>query len=208
MNLSNLLNLIEKEGPNSCLDWEDHWSLMSIDFVEQIARRQSFIKKFSYAVPTELAINKIIDFSAGSIVEIGAGKGLWAYLIELAGGKIRATDLHTSENRILDSNPYPLLCEAKTTWTNVQQTDAAQAVTNTIEQTLLTIWPCYKGAWAGRALQAFAGQRIIYIGEGEGGCTADDEFHNILKEKWNLIDDIAIPQWPAIHDSMYLYSRK
>ena len=61
---------------------------------------------------------------------------------------------------------------------------------------------------ASNCLKYFKGKYVIYIGEGYGGCTADDLFHSELKNKYNLINEIYIPQWDGIHDSLYIYEKK
>ena len=57
-------------------------------------------------------------------------------------------------------------------------------------------------------LAAFRGDRFVYVGEGYGGCTGDDVFHELLEEEWTEMKTIEIPQWPCIHDQMTVYGRK
>ena len=42
---------------------------------------------------------------------------------------------------------------------------------------------------AARCLEHYTGQRLIYIGEGDGGCTADDQFHQMLEEHWEEVEN-------------------
>lgn len=49
---------------------------------------------------------------------------------------------------------------------------------------------------------------MLLIGEGNGGCNADDELFQRLADEWEEIGDFSIPQWPGIHDYIALYRRK
>jgi hypothetical protein len=56
-------------------------------------------------------------------------------------------------------------------------------------------------------MEAYDGNTIVYVGEGEGGCCAGEDFFEFVSE-WNLIETIPIPQWDGIHDYMFVYRRK
>lgn len=53
----------------------------------------------------------------------------------------------------------------------------------------------------------YKGDTVIYIGEGRGGCTGDDSFHEKLKFEYKLVDVYWIPQHFGIHDQLYIYKR-
>ena len=177
------------------------------DYVAEHARREAFRRTYAYAVPSQEAIQRIIAFADGPIVEIGAGRGLWAHLIQLAGGEVRPTDMAVEGRNMLRDNHYAHLREGEA-WTHIERMDAVTAAANAPEPTLMTVWPAYEDEWAYRALLAFRGARVVYVGEGYGGCTADDAFHNELGSIWELADEVSIPQWDCLHDSLFLYSRK
>jgi len=61
---------------------------------------------------------------------------------------------------------------------------------------------------AQRALARYGGARIVYIGEGEGGCTGDDDFHAALAKQWKLAASYEIPQWDGVHDDVCVYVRR
>jgi nucleoside phosphorylase len=68
-------------------------------------------------------------------------------------------------------------------------------------------WPPYATEMATDALVSFSGDRVIYIGEC-GGCTADNEFEDLLEKEWTEVEDFRIPKWFGIHDKMRLFNRK
>jgi hypothetical protein len=57
------------------------------------------------------------------------------------------------------------------------------------------------------ALRAFAGQRVAYVGE-LNGRTADDAFHRLLSEEYELQREVMIPVWPGYQDRLYLFQKK
>ena len=48
-------------------------------------RRQFFTQELSWSIPTKAAVDEIVTFAHQGILEVGAGKGLWAALIQKAG---------------------------------------------------------------------------------------------------------------------------
>jgi hypothetical protein len=69
-------------------------------------------------------------------------------------------------------------------------------------------WPPLKSKMATQALQLYAGDYLIYIGENSHGACADDSFFTELKSKWKLKETVVIPTWPLMHDLVWLYQRK
>ncbi len=74
-----------------------------------------------------------------------------------------------------------------------------------VEHTLMLCWPPYDNSMAIEALRRYRGKTVIYVGEGNGGCTADDAFDEELSTKWTLVDELMIPQWRGLHDSVHVY---
>jgi hypothetical protein len=66
--------------------WDRHMTAM----LNTSMARHYLVERFAWAVPSDEAIRTIAGL--GSIVEIGAGTGYWASLLELAGADIAAFD--------------------------------------------------------------------------------------------------------------------
>ena len=144
---------------------------------------------FAYAVPTEEAIAKIVGL--GPVVEIGAGTGYWARLIANAGGDVVAYDKPIKGRQYVERiGRYHHVHKGGLEMTRHHE-----------NRTLLMCWPDF--FW-----EAYDGNTIVYIGEGEGGCCAGEDFFNEMSYAWNLIETIPIPQWDGIHDYMFVYRRK
>ena len=74
------------------------------------------------------------------------------------------------------------------------------------ERTLFLCWP-YMDDMAYQALGLYQGQTVIYIGEGRGGCCANDEFFSTLADDWEAVEEVEIPQWWGVHDYLTVYRR-
>lgn len=184
------------------------------NFAERYQHREHCIREYGFAIPTGKVIEKLRKY--GPFIEIGAGTGYWTYELRQAGIPAIATDLKPvdekhprkkgsdNENWEDGRNVYPF----QRNWVNVVPLDASAAARAFDDWTLLTVWPCYKERWAARALLNYRGNTVVYVGEGHGGCTADDLFHKILDKHWEETEVIMIPTHPGIHDNLYVYKRK
>jgi hypothetical protein len=158
----------------------------------QTARRRSFIAFFSWAVPSRDAIDAIAEFVAGRhLLEVCAGSGLWARLIAANGTSVIATDASPVKETY-----YPVAAE-----------EAEQAVRAHPDcLALFLCWPPFRNDCAARALTAFRGDRLIFVGDAR--FAADQQFHELLRQQWLLQQTIPIAAWPGLDDHVYLYERK
>lgn len=162
--------------------------------------RQVLTRKYSWAIPNEEALATVAE--AGPIVEIGAGTGYWAALMRARGADVIAYDKHPMESGGNHYHPA-----SRESWTKVEYGDESAAGKHP-DRTLLLSWPVYDEPVALNALTAFKGNRVVYIGEGWGGCTGDNKFHTMLDQHWKLEKSVDIPQWDGIHDWLRVYTRK
>lgn len=162
--------------------------------------RQVLTRKYSWAIPNEEALATVAE--AGPVVEVGAGTGYWAALMRARGADVIAYDKHPLETGGNHYHP-----SSRQSWTKVEYGDESAAGKHP-DRTLLLSWPVYDEPVALNALNAFKGNRVVYIGEGWGGCTGDNKFHTMLDQHWNLTKSVDIPQWDGIHDWLRVYERK
>jgi hypothetical protein len=161
-----------------------------------IRARHELVTKYAWAVPTEEALETIKRYSEDGLIEIGAGTGYWTGLLRARGVDVVA----------FDRDPYKS-SQADARWSEVLKGTPLK-VRSYPERTLFLCWPPYKLRMAERALHHYAGDTVIYIGEGPHGCTADDLFHDKLATGWEEAEYIGLPQWPGIRDGLYIYRRK
>lgn len=179
-------------------------------------RRDEAIARFAFAILDSSTVAALLKH--GPFLEVGAGTGYWAYELRKEGADIIATD------------PEPYSCNSHRplgpssmgdiVWSPIERIDAETAIERYVNagpdmgaglRTLLMVWPSLGSDWTANALEQFAargGTRLVYVGEGDGGCTANDRFHAILDEQWTEIESIDIPVWFGIHDWLRIYERK
>jgi hypothetical protein len=107
-------------------------------------------------------------------------------------------------------DPYPIYgnhYRFKTAYAPIARGDHRRALKMYPNWTLFLCWPSYEESWATEALRLHKGTNVAYIGEGEGGCTADDEFHALLREAYHETGYLEIPQWEGVHDNLFLYEK-
>ena len=167
--------------------YADQFSLDSAAKTRVLGIRQRLVEEYSWAIPDANAIRRIAALQP--IVEFGAGSGYWAQQLSEAGVRIRAFDV-TSSNR----------------WFGVEEDDGS-LLGKFADHTLLLCWPPFGSSMAAKTLGSFAGETVIYIGEPRGGCTADDDFFDMLSADFVCIETSEIPKWPGIHDKMHTFRR-
>jgi hypothetical protein len=155
----------------------------------QLQVRKKLIYPYSWAIPTSEAIFQIKEYTP--LIEIGAGTGYWAWLLKQAGARIHCFD-H-------EPNTSPRWVEIKSSQLSDLAVDR--------DHTLLLCWPPFNTGMATQSLSRFTGSQLIYIGEWRGR-TADPGFHDLLDGKWDLIDQVALPNWPGFRDRVFFFKRR
>lgn len=175
-------------------DWRSSAVVM-----QRYTSRRECVRKYAFAIPNQAALDTIAKYAP--IVELGAGTGYWSYLLRQMGVRVVAIDEAPIDGK--HDNHF----EFEKSWTEVVPGGPADLV-NYLEHTLMLCWPNYNSSFAYDALKAYGGKTCIYIGEGWGGCTGDEAFHELLSDAWNEVAAVDIPQWDGIHDALYVYERK
>ena len=135
---------------------------------------------------------QLADFLQGRrVLEVMAGMGWLAKALAQHGVNIVATDNHVNRRRghHLGEPVYP-----------VKHRNADRYLRKNADSydALIISWPPFGEAidcdlWGTK-------KPVIYIGEGHGGCTGTDEFH----DRFEIDQVIRIPHWPAIHDDCFI----
>ena len=163
-------------------DWQ--WDVAGFN------KRNRLTQKYAWAIPDDSAIATIAEHSP--LIEIGAGNGYWASLLQEAGATVIPYDIDP-----------PKKAER---YTDVFKGDESK-VAEYRDATLFLCWPPYDEPMAANCLRMFKGRKVIYIGE-SGGCTGDEDFHKILSEYYTEVTTQSLVQWPYIHDYLMIYERK
>lgn len=184
--------------------------------VSDIMKRREFQSNFSWAVPSPDAIQAIVDFAlSDTIYEIGAGKGYWASFIHELGGKIKCFD---NPDSVFNYFKSPRCNDRGQNIADISEFQTFYPVDfcTTMEvlekcqkaKVLMFCWPEYDKDWAYEYLRNINPEKMIYVGEGYGGCCANDDFFNYIEGNYNEYKSVSIPQWNGIYDSLILYNRK
>lgn len=158
--------------------------------------RREMVARYAWAIPSDLVIEKMVEFSP-KYVEIGAGQGYWAKALTEAGAKVYAYDDGSWKYRPV--------------WFDVQEGGPEKIRDHVDADTaLLLVWPDYEGNLASDSLETYlqeGGDKLVYVGEQEYGCTANDKFFEDL-EAMTLEDVERIPRWYGLNDRAYFYRKK
>jgi len=168
--------------------------------------RDVYISQVSWAIPSKEVIDEIYNRTVvnnvkSKILEVGAGNGFWAYLLERRGCKVFATDDFSSK-----------LIDFQKTFFSVEKISAVKAVQkyNPHASVLMMIWAPYGSSMAYDALMEFNGNMFIYIGEMKGGMCADDAFFDELSKNWieeTLPQNCKLLTWNGINDCFKIFRR-
>lgn len=176
-------------------------------FLEDMKYRKKLQHQFAWAVPSPDAIERLVKLSP--IVEIGAGRGYWAALLQDAGADVIAYDAAPPDRAENDWAPE----------SNEHGTYETEVFTEILEggpekvldhqdRSLFLCWPPHDERMAYDCLRQYKGDTVIYVGEPAGGCTADEMFDQLLASRFEEIEDITIPFWDGLHDYLSIHTRK
>lgn len=163
--------------------------------------RHNLCSRFSWSIPSPGDMGWLARLLDGrGVVEIGAGSGYWAWQMTQVGIDVIAFDpnLPGPDNRYVKHKLYhPVL-----------PGDDRKAA-HYPERALLLCWPPHADPVATDALKAYTGDLLIYIGEGDGGCCADDDFFKLLDAEWDEAGESPFHvTWWGIHCYMTAYRRR
>lgn len=181
----------------------------------------------SFAVPSRKAIEAIVKYAGnGRVVELGAGGGYWAHLVESRGIRIDCFDLEGMEPGVQEMNgteeeggDEEERLGSRFAWKAIHRgTPESVFVSEEAGNAgmLLLIWPPpLPNEMSLRALTLFKGRFVAYVGDRPDRRSDDPstvagttEFHAALDNHWKLIEHVEIPRWvDGIGDSIWIFER-
>lgn len=196
--------LVDKEWEQVVLDGTIRSSIVHFHpekWASNFHKRESFRKGVSWHIPTNDLIDTLKKYSP--IVSVGCGFAYTENLAEKEGADIILTDLAPDlDNKWCknDSMAFP---------TGILRMEGKKAVESFKDRNVFMAWPPYANEMAYEVAKAMeVGKYLIYVGEGHGGCTGDDNFFNLLYKNFEEVDeDINIPSWDGIHDNARVYRK-
>lgn len=167
--------------------------------------RHEHTRNIGWCVLTKEVAQILGDFIKGSrVVEVFAGTGYLAHHLRDVSG------LSRKEYRAYDiMRGYPY----DRRYPGVTRKNAFMAPIKDADIVIMT-WPCYANNNASRIVKKMkVGQCLIYNGESEGGCTGDDEFFDILSNKFTYLEGLSERlddhhfRFFGIHDRWTIYQK-
>ncbi len=176
--------------------------------MESMAQRDTHRQRYAYAVPNDGALETIAQHSP--VIEIGAGTGYWAKLLDERGCDVVAYDERPTpdpenshfeglDERGRSIGPIPSYYPV--------HRGGPEKVLDHPNHALFLCWPPLGSPMAAWALALYAGDAVLHVGEWYG-ATADDCFHDLMEEFFEEKHCLAIPQWYGIHDELTVWKRK
>lgn len=167
--------------------------------MSRFEEREQHIAQYGFVKVTDALVAALKPYCLGVVVEVMAGTGHLAAALRAAGVELRATDDFSWH-----PGRWPQLHSP------IEREDAAVTARNA--DTVIMLWP-YMDLNAHRVAQAMKpGAALIYCGEGQGGCTASNEFFELM-EGWSedeKFDEAVNPhhhQWHGIHDYWHRWTK-
>lgn len=160
--------------------------------------REHAIRHMGYALVTKRFARDLAKYIGDNkCLEIMAGRGCLSKALKDEGVDIITTDDYSWSNKF----------NMHDTWTDVEEIHCLDAIMKYGEDVsyIICSWIPYNNIIGYEALRLMSeinpNCKMIVIGEGEGGCTADDRFFENLEEI-DIQEDFmySLRRWNGIHD--------
>lgn len=187
--------------------WESHFKKVS--FHDEWDNRRQIIKGTSWCILTKEVAEALGNWLKGFdlVIEPFAGTGHIAEQLRRASGltrkQYRAYDSCISHFPKHDRKNYGF---TKSGCFNINLKKA---------DVVLMTWPNYNENLAYRiARKMVPGQWLVYNGEGRGGCTGDDQYHELLDTEFERFEEFEDAlnehhvRFYSIHDRWYIYRKR
>lgn len=153
------------------------------------------VEESAFAEPTPEALEVIARYAP--ILEIGAGTGYWAYHLRRRGVTVVAYDKAPPDER---RSPTGF----RRVWSPVLR-GRAQKAKKFPGHTLFLCWP--EDDVASKALFAYRGRHVIFVGDAEGRHTNDPAFREALRRDFIELERLELPGVVTERDLLIVYRR-
>lgn len=162
--------------------------------------RDKFIKEMGFAYVSWKWVNPLVSWlGSKSVLEVMSGKGALSFALRQKGVNVIATDDFSWHDNL----------KWNTLWTEIEDIDAISAINKYGKKSdvLIMSWAPYNEPIGYEVLKRYNEVNpngiLLVIGEGHGGCTADDNFfrhfQTINDDAFEEVDS-CFERWEGIHD--------
>jgi hypothetical protein len=167
------------------------------------ADRHELTSRYSWTITDPDTVAFVVKHCGLNVVDPMAGSGWWAHLLTEAGVMVQASDENPPDGT--EANMW----HRGGSHVPVARADAATGVDLApAGSTLLLSWPPYDSDAGYRALRAYRGDAVVYIGEGYGGCCGDDAMFDLFTSDFEQVAEHRPVQFYGLHDWVTVYRRK
>ena len=207
-------NITKEEFLEFAEEWRDNppksnemKELVKCSYDEFLDFRIDYTHRFGFAIITKEFLDDCVSFlKEKKVLEVMSGSGYLAHLLQNNGIDIIPTD----NKKYAKSNFFN---QWSNEYTEIEEIDAIEAIEkyhNTIDILLLS-WPPYEDDTAYIIAERCYKYNIpiLYIGELEYGCCADDDFFDFLEcaEESSILQENFV-RFIGIYDNPLLYTFK
>lgn len=187
---------------------------------EMFQMRSDHIKKFGFCYNLPKLVFNIEQFcrdnKTTNIYEVMAGSAMVQLFFYLLNPSMYTTiDYRSSDNYSSYNTKESPFAKAHPNCKTVVKESAVETIKKIDKpnSTVCVVWPPYDTSDAADMVKEILKndnvQYLIYVGEGRGGCTADDDFFEILDEKFEKSGKYdMLSRFDGIYDNFYGYRKK
>jgi hypothetical protein len=163
---------------------------------------------YAYACPNDAAIKEMTKY--GPIVELGAGTGYWLSLLasETCAHEVVGLDINPpghAEGKL--ANEYHGSVPAH--HGAIEQGEATSLAHSRFRlHALFLCYPTPRTSMALDALNQYAGEFVLHVGELVHGDTGDERFLAALQDEFALINRVALPNFSNTAYELTVWKRK
>lgn len=207
--INELTALAEKAGLHS----KDRFKLKLLTMLPWINKTaieeiffHSLREKFAYSNLSPELLERVCEYSP--LVELGAGNGYIAWLLQMRGAQIVPIDafpVEEGKNWFFNTNVFNLPTSEGKSFVAVKK-GTSETLKEFGDHSLLLCWPPINSM--GRdALRDYPGQTVIFVGN-KKNC-ADAGFYKQLKEHWDIVFSTRTGSWDRCHTEwLEIYKRR
>lgn len=187
------------------------WRTPEVDWSAGV-RRHDLVSRYSWTITDPVTVAFIAEHSGGRLVDPMAGTGYWGWVLAQLGVDVLNYDLKPPGPDHEDNHWH----RNQAAHSSVAQLSVVDSVALHPNRTLMLSWPPY-GFEGATVLDAYRGDRVIYVGETMGGCCGDDAMFEafgdtysdepIVGAAWTKVAEHVPVQWLGMHDVVNVYER-
>ena len=192
------------DGHSRAPAWLPYATLAAGEPLDVTVTRDYLTQVFACAICSPGTLAWLVDALDGTpVVEMGAGTGYWAWLLTQAGVDVVAYDREPRDGpHRVDLSP-----DLSRGYVPVRR-GGPRDVAGHADRALLLVWPPHRAPMAAGALDAFAGDLLVHVGEFYG-ATGNARFFKMLERDFELVSSCPdFVSWAGMRDGASLWRRR